>query len=269
MRVSSQFGKGANGRGWAKAVRSAVVLAVSVAIIAGCSSSNLEQGAEGTDAVDAQAPAIKVVKVAEIGKVQISEPREQVADVLASAKVNVVAKTTGDVQEVLKLRGERVTAGDVIVVLDDTDAQLQRKQAQLSYQGALQSLDAGRKQWSHNVLKMEQVLKQATQAYNKMRNDYDAGLVDKAALDQAENAWTNAKNELALLKETSVEGLELQVRSSELALELADRMLANHRIAAPIDGVLTMLNVEAGMTVGAGSMIGKSSRWIRSKSDRC
>lgn len=252
MSVSKPIEKGANA--WAKTVRTVVVLAVSAAIVASCTSSGPSQGA---DAVDVQAPAVKVVKVAEISKLQISEPREQVADVLASAQVSVVAKSTGDVRELLKSRGEQVAPGDVIVVLDDTDARLQQRQAQLSHEGAQQSLYSGRKQWAHNVTKMEQVLAQATKAYNKMRNDYDAGLVDKEALDQAENAWTNAKDELAMLKETSVEGLELQVRSSELALELSDRALANHRIDAPIGGLLTALNVEAGMTIGAGTVVGE------------
>jgi len=252
MHVASQTGKGARGR--SRPLRTLLLLTVGAMIMAGCSADNSAQGTQGTVAAEQLAP-VKSVKVAEIEKVQISEPREQVGDVLASAKVSVVAKTTGDVREVLKARGQQVAPGDVIIVLDDTDVLLQQRQAQLSYQSALQSLESGRKQWQHNVTKLEQALSQATKNYNKMRNDYDAGLVDKAALDQAENAWKNAKDELEMLKENSVEGLELQVRSSELALELSDRALANYRIAAPIGGVLTQLNVEPGMTVGAGTVV--------------
>jgi len=244
--------KGALGK---KAAKTIAILTLAAVIAVGCSSGNQEQGAETPGG--SEASARKQVKVETVAKVQISDPLEQVADVLASAQVSVIAKTSADVREVLKERGEAVQAGDVIVELDDTDALLQQRQALLGYESAKQSLSSGRKQWEHNVAKMEQVLSDATRMYNKMRNDYDAGLVDKAALDQAENAWKNARDELAMLKETSVEALELQVESSQLSVELAERALKHYKIAAPISGVLTGLNVQAGMTVAAGTPIGE------------
>lgn len=244
--------KGAIGK---KAAKTIAILTLAAVIAAGCSSGNQEQGAETPSG--SEASAIKQVKVETVEKVQISDPLEQVADVLASAQVSVIAKTSADVREVLKERGEAVQAGDVIVELDDTDALLQQKQALLGYESARQSLSSGRKQWEHNVAKMEQMVSQATKTYNKMRNDYDAGLVDKATLDQAEDAWKNARDELAMLKETSVDALELQVESSQLSVELSERALAHYKIAAPISGVLTRLDVQDGMTVGAGTPIGE------------
>lgn len=241
-----------------RTVRAAAVLAVCAAIVAGCASgAQPEQGAESSAAADSSPSAVKQVKVAEIAKVQIADPLEQVADVLASAQVSVVAKTNADVRTVVKERGDQVKRGEVLVELDDTDALLQQQQALLSREGALQSLESGRKQWAHNVSKMEQALAQATKHYNKTRNDYDAGLVDKFALDQAEDAWNNAKEELKMLKETSVDGLELQVKSSELSVELSERALSYHKITAPIDGILTGLSVQEGMTVGAGMAVGE------------
>ncbi len=238
-----------------KSIRAAAVLAVCAAIVAGCAAGAKQEQGAGTGS--AAAAAVKQVKVAEIAKVQISEPLEQVADVLASAQVSVVVKTNADVREAVKQRGDQVKQGEVLVVLDDTDALLQQQQALLSRESAEQSLASGRKQWAHNVAKMEQALVQATKNYNKTRNDYDAGLVDKTALDQAEDAWKNAKDELAMLKESSVDALELQVKSSELSVELSERVLANHRITAPIDGILTGLDVQQGMTVGAGMAVGE------------
>ncbi|WP_276353575.1 efflux RND transporter periplasmic adaptor subunit [Cohnella caldifontis] len=231
----------------------AAALVVSVALVAGCSA----QAGQGAEPTSTAAAAVKTVKVADIGKVQISEPREQVADVLASAQVNVVSKASADVREVLKERGSKVAKGDVLVSLDDTDALLQQEQARLSLESAQQSLDSGRKQWELNVKKVEQALSQATKNLNKTKNDYDQGLVGKTELDQAQNAYDNAKTELDLLKESSVTGLEMQVKSSELSVELSERSLANHQIKAPIDGVLTEMNVQAGMTVSPGFGIGQ------------
>jgi HlyD family secretion protein len=237
-----------------KLVQTAIVMAVGIALLAGCSSQAKEQEGElaSTSSID-----LKRVKTAEIVKVQISAPLEQVADVVASAQVDIVAKAGGDLQEIVQPRGAKVNKGDIIAILEDTDVRLQQEQALLSREGAGQALTAGKKQWQLNVEKMEQALTEVTKAYNKTKNDYDQGLADKTQLDQAESAYTNMKSELAFLKETSVTGLELQVKSAELSVAMTDRLLANHEIIAPIDGILTDLNVQAGMTVNPGYGIGR------------
>jgi len=249
----SNSNKGVKGR--ARMGSIAVVLAVGIAVIAGCSSQPKSEGA--ADAANANNAAAKTVKVAEIAKVQIAEPLEQVADVLASAQVNIVAKAGADVHQIVKKRGETVKAGDVIVALDDTDALLQQEQSLLSRESAALSLETGRKQWESNLAKMELALSEAAKNYNKMKNDYDAGLVGKSELNQAETAYTTAKDDLALLKETGVAGLEMQLKSSELSVVLSERALANYEIKAPISGVLTELAVQEGMTISPGFAIGE------------
>ena len=238
----------------AKTAGAAAALAVLAAVIAGCSAQPKEQGAGPAETASA---AVKTVKTAEIAKVQIAAPLEQVADVVASAQVSIVAKAGADVLEIPKKRGEKVAKGDVIVVLDDSDALLQRDQAVLSKESAQKGLATGRKQWQQNVTKMEQALADATKTYNKMKNDYDSGLVGKTELDQAENAYKNVKNDLANLKETSVDALEMQLKSAEMSLELSNRALAHYKIKAPIGGILTDLTVQEGMTLSPGISIGQ------------
>ncbi|TVX99749.1 efflux RND transporter periplasmic adaptor subunit [Cohnella terricola] len=240
----------------ARTVSIAVVLAAGIAVIAGCSSQPKTEGAAET-AANANQVAAKTVKVAEIAKIQIAEPLEQVADVLASAQVHIVAKAGADVQQIMKKRGETVKAGDVIVALDDTDALLQQEQSLLSRESAALSLETGRKQWESNLAKMELALSEATKNYNKMKNDYDAGLVGKSELNQAETAYTTAKSDLALLKETGVAGLEMQLKASQLSVVLSERALANYEIKAPISGVLSELTVQEGMTISPGFAIGE------------
>ena len=160
------------------------ILTVCVAVIAGCSSQASEQEAD-TNIADSTAHTVKVEQVV---MVQISEPLEQVANVVASAQVDIVAKAGADVLEILKVRGDQVVEGDVIITLDDTDARLQREQASLARASAEQSLISGKKQWQNSVAKLEQMVSDATRMYNKAQNDYDLGLIDKMALDQAESA---------------------------------------------------------------------------------
>jgi RND family efflux transporter MFP subunit len=241
-------------KGWGKPLAWSALLAA-LAIAAGCSAQPASQ--MGDAAGGAEQAQVKTVKVAEIQQVQIAAPQEQVADVLASAQVSVVAKAGADVKKIVTQRGETVEAGDVLVELDDTDALLQQEQARLQLESARLSLSTGRRQWEQNVAKMELALSEAAKAYNKAQNDYEKGLIGKSELNQAETAYKTAKSDLDLLLETSVSGLEMQVKSAELAVELADRALAHYRITAPISGVLTNLTVQEGMTISPGFMIGE------------
>ena len=242
-------------KGWRKPLVLSAVLAAFAIVAAGCSAQPEAQAA-GAAGEGGQA-AIKTVKIAEIQRMQIAAPQEQVADVLASAQVSVVAKAGGDVKKLVRERGETVQAGDALVELDDTDARLSREQAQLQLESARLQLESGRKQWEQNVAKLELAVAEAAKAYNKALNDYEKGLIGKSELNQAETAYKNAKADLDLLLETSVTGLELQAEAAELAVQLADRNLAHYRISAPIGGILTQLNVQEGMTVSPGFVIGE------------
>ncbi len=229
------------------------VAVLSFMVAAGCSAQKTEKSVQSA----AQQPAAKTVKVAAVGKVKIAEPVEQVADVLASAQVDIVSKTGADVLQLVKSRGDTVQKGELLVKLDDTDARLQRDKAALAVQSAKDALSSGKVDTANAVSKLEQTLAEATRAYNKTRNDYDRGLVDQTQLNQAQNAYTNTKNDLASLKQKSVTALELQLRSAELSLEQADRALSFCEIKSPISGIVTDLPVQAGMTVSAGFRIGQ------------
>lgn len=237
---------------WGKRIGLSILAVIGALAVAGCAA---EGGGTGELAAAAE-EGVKTVRVQPIAKMPVSGPIEQVADVVASGQVDIIAKTSADVVEVLAERGARVQKGDVLIRLDDTDAKLALDQARLAHKNAKQALETGTKQWRNNVERMEQALTEATRFYNKTRNDYDRGLVDKSELDQAENAYTNTQRELELLKETSVTALELQVENAQLALEMAERSLLHHEIKAPIDGVITHLDVQAGMTVMPGVALG-------------
>ena len=166
----------------------ALLAVIGMIAVAGCAAEGKEGGAA---AVAAAESGLRTVSVQPIVKKQISGPVEQIADVVASGQTDITAKTAADVLEVVAERGDRVQKGDVLIRLDDTDAALALDQARLAYENAKLALATGRKQWQHNVAQLEQALSEATKTYNKMRNDYDQGLVDKSDLDRAENAYTN------------------------------------------------------------------------------
>jgi multidrug efflux pump subunit AcrA (membrane-fusion protein) len=175
------------------------VVVLSAALAAGCGRS----AAAPQKQAAGQEQQIKTVKVAPIAKQTIGEPLEQVADVVSSIQLDVIAKSGGDVQEILKKRGDFVNKGDVIFKIDPTDVQLQREQGLLQQKSAQaqlikakQDLDNSKSDLQNAIAKAEQAVKDAEKNYNKLHNDYDAGLATKQQLDQAETQLNNLRMDL-------------------------------------------------------------------------
>jgi len=244
----------------------AAAVILTVAVAAGCTA-----GGEAPKPAAAQEQTIKTVKVQKITKQSIGDPLEQVADVVAATQLDVVAKAGGEIKEILKKRGDQVTAGEVLLRLDTVDARLQKEKVALqlySSQDALnkakQDLANSKTEMANSVKKMEQVLLDVTKAYNKAKNDYDQGLISKPQLDQAETAWKNQTMDLDLLKQKqktlettdNLSALETQVQSASLSMKELDRSLENLEVKAPVSGVLTELPLVVGQTIQPGMKVG-------------
>ncbi|MBD0381065.1 efflux RND transporter periplasmic adaptor subunit [Paenibacillus sedimenti] len=212
--------------------------------------------------------APRAVKTEVIAKRKISNPIEQVADVSAGTTLDVIAKANGEVTEVLKKRGEYVEKGDVLFVIDSKDAVSAKRKSELSLRSAQETLQQAkdnkvnnRKDLADNVTRSETAHKNAQQDYNKMRNDYDSGLVTQHQVDQSKQALDNAQmnlesaqNKLSAFDNTdSISAAQTQAESASLNLEDATRALDNYSIKAPGSGILTDFNIVVGQNVSAAA----------------
>jgi HlyD family secretion protein len=240
-------------------VAGAMVLAA--ALLAGCSAEPAQQPAAAAES------QVKSVKVAPVAKKSIGEPLEQVADISASVQMNIVTKVNGDVLEILKKRGDRVEKGDVLFRIDPTDLEIQKEKAQLSIAStqeqmskARQDLADGKQEMKDAITKMESALRDAEKGYNKLRNDYDLGLVPKIQLEQAETQLNSLRLDLEgmnrklknLENTNSLSQLEYGLKTADVSLRELDRGLSNTEVKATVGGVLTDLPVEIGMTLSPG-----------------
>ncbi len=235
-----------------------LVVLVSGALAAGCSVSNAGEGPRS-------------VRTEQAVKAKMSDQTEIDADVVSSSQVNVVAKVGGDVKELLKKRGDVVQQGEVILRIDSTDAQRNREKTELSRENLQAQLDktsqdlvTNKAVLKNTVEKLELTLADLEKTYNNTRNDYDSGLVTKTQLEKAETAvkttrldLDTAKKQLANLEQTdSLASLRIQLDSTEVSLRDIDKTLSDFEVKAPISGILTDFNPEAGMTVQAGYVAG-------------
>jgi HlyD family secretion protein len=241
---------------------------IGTALITGCTAKPAVE-VKPANAAEVQ---IKQVKVAKIEKKKIGEPLEQVADVVSSIQLDVTTKVGGDVVEILKKRGDSVEKGEVIFRLDPTDVLINKEKAQISLRSAgeqmtkaKEDLSNGMQELRNSIAQSEQAIKDEEKNYNKMRNDYDLGLITKHQLEQEETKVSTMKMNLDVLKSklatmektNSLAQLEQAVQSSNVSLRELDRTLDNMEVKASVSGVLTELPIEVGMTLPGGFRAGQ------------
>lgn len=239
-----------------------IALLTAAAVLASACSA---PGAKGAATVQL---APRAIKTDVIKKQKISNPIEQVADVAAGTTLDVVSKANGEVTEVLKKRGEYVEKGEILFVIDNKDALSAKRKSELSVRSAQESLQQAkdnkvnnRKDLLDNVTRSQTALKNAAQEYNKIRNEYDAGIAVQHQVDQSKQALDSAQMNLdaaqsklsAFDNSDSISSIQTQAESASLALEDATRSLENYQVKAPGNGILTDFNVAVGQTVAAAA----------------
>jgi membrane fusion protein (multidrug efflux system) len=130
-------------------------------------------GAPGMRPGGAGARRGQVLIPVEIGRVE----RRDMADfILASTTIealrviDVFAKTTGILEKLLVEEGDAVSAGDTLVVLDDREARLNLRRAEITYREAENSLGRSREMMSRNLISQEE-FETRQLAFEKARTD--------------------------------------------------------------------------------------------------
>jgi len=154
------------------------------------------------------------------------EPRTQ---------VKISADVMGKIVRLNVKEGDPVKKGQLMLQLDDTQYRSTLSQTQ----AALSSAKA-RNREAQNALKV------SSSTFERQKALYDQKLLSPAEWDQATQSHDAAQS-LAL---TSAE----EVSRSEAAMQGAADNLRKTRFEAPIDGVVSALNVEAGEIVIMGTM---------------
>ncbi|RNC29037.1 MAG: Nickel and cobalt resistance protein CnrB [Candidatus Dichloromethanomonas elyunquensis] len=143
----------------------------------------------------------------------------------ASETRNVFSNISGKVAKVNVSVGDQVKAGDVLFTLDDIDAQLQARQAQLNAEPSA-------------ITPAQVAYDEAAKNYERTKSLFDAGAVSQIDLDAAK-----AK------KDTTEAQLETAKRSAQITLDMANKKLSDTVIKAPISGIVSAKTVQEGDTV--------------------
>jgi HlyD family secretion protein len=233
------------------------ILSLGLALLTGCSLSKAP--AQASEQETSQQQQIKTVKVMEINKQKIGDPLELVAEVESSARLQVNTVVSGAVEQIFKKRGDIVKEGEVILRMNSKELEQQKAEGVIALQNAQANLDRTRKENTLSIFKMNENLASMTRSINKMKNDYDQGLITKDELDEKNKQLRNARVELNVLKEQqviSVNELKQQINDAQKLLQENIQAFKYVDVKAPANGVLSLMPIDMGMTLQAGAQVG-------------
>ena len=221
------------------------------------------------DAAPAKTAALQVQVIgAKTGSLSLD--RSASGTVKSSRDSNVAAQASGAVRSVLVQVGDSVTAGQVVIQLDDTALRQSLRSAQLQLQNAQINLSQASRNTGQNVNQLQAALTSALSSLSKAqqtatanRNLYSLGGISRAdlsasdaALAQAQSDVAQARNSLAQNGSSGTVSLPLlqnQVAQAQSSVQTAQDNLAHTQIRAPFAGVIASLPISVGEYVQTGT----------------
>lgn len=191
--------------------------------------------------------------------------------VVSEARVALGATLTGRVAEVRKRAGDTLAAGELLVLLEDTELAATERQAQAALQSAQARLDSQRR--LAGPLATQQLVQaraNAEAAQRELVRNQELlaqGFIGQARVDEIKRAADVARSAVTAAetqREAQVSGTELlqaqtRVAEAQAALALARARLAQTRITSPGAAVVLSRLVEPGQIVQPGTRLAELS----------
>ena len=193
-------------------------------------------------------------------------------EIRASEESSVSAKASGTARSVNADIGDFVSAGAVLLTIDDTDYRLQYNQAKAAHNSAVASYNSatnGSVKRNDNQLKAALDAAQldfndAQQNYDRQKTLYDMGAISeiefngaKTRLENSKLNLDNAKSNYNLTKDVlngeTEATAKAAVDSAKAALDIAQHALTNTTVTAPISGYISAKNINKGQMVSPGT----------------
>jgi len=213
----------------------------------GCSKSETAQ-ARGREA------AVRRVSIEEVRQESIRRSVEVVGTLAAVDQVTISSEADGKVSRILADLGDRVSAGETIIRLDNEKQQYSSDQQKAALARALAQYGAPDPQHLPEIEKTPDVQKaaaeltQVRQAFERAQELHKRALIPKQQLDDAE-AMLQAKQAAYDSSLQNAKNLRASIQASEASAKLADRQLRDTDIRAPFDGIVERRLVNLGELV--------------------
>lgn len=186
----------------------------------------------GTAKVDR--PTVSGVSTMTVELNQTGHFHDSTATVTAKSTSLVASRIMGPVTELYAGEGDRVTAGQLLLVIDSQEINKKVAAAEAGHREALQAL---------NAAEQNKLLAETT--YQRFRNMYDEKALSQQELDKVETQ----KNVAAI----EYERMQEMVKRAEAGMAEATVFLGYRNVASPVDGVVTGKFIDPGTMAMPGT----------------
>lgn len=216
---------------------------------------------------DGRAVAVRAVRI-QRRELLLTIPATSTGIVESALEIRVKAEVAGKVVRILIDEGDRVRAGQTLVILDQKEAEARVNLVQSNLRVArarLAQIEAGVQmlaaQVETRIAETSARLNKAAKSFERARNLSAEGAIAQEQLDLAgtEQEVARAAYEAALanrdqlhVKRSEIEAAKAAVEQEESSLKLEEVGLAKTVVVSPIDGIVTKRHVSVGETVGLG-----------------
>ena len=168
--------------------------------------------------------------------------------------IDVLPGGSGKVTEITAAEGQHVNKGDVLFLVDNTDAGLALAQAQAGYDAAAAAFASAKKASEQNtgVAPAEIEYNDASNNFKRMQELYAASVISQVDFENAKSRMDSAQSKLQAARngqDGNYDMTKAQMDSAKAALDIAQKRYDDCAVTAPITGLVTDINVEVGQTV--------------------
>ncbi|MCB9033463.1 MAG: efflux RND transporter periplasmic adaptor subunit [Chitinophagales bacterium] len=167
-------------------------------------------------------------------------------------EVKISSDVSGEIIELNVAEGQIVKKGQLL-------ARIQAESYVAFVDQSTANLNSSKSTVANLQARLQQVeaqLLNAESAYNRSKGLYDKKIISKSDLENAEAAYQSAKAEYKAAQK-SIDGANYNVKAAQAAIKDAKNNLNKTAIYAPMDGVISLLNVKKGeKVVGTLQMAG-------------
>lgn len=174
--------------------------------------------------------------------------------------INIGTEVAGRVKEIRATEGSRVTKGDTLIVIDDTEYSIQLRQATAnlaSFESAYRLAVKGSRK--EDILQAEAAFKTAESDFQRMKDLLGSQTITQKQYDEAYNRYVSAQQTYEKLKSGSRrEEIDAASQKRDYAAAQVEWFKKKNRdcfILAPSNGTLTLKAVEPGEFVGVGATV--------------
>lgn len=172
----------------------------------------------------------------------------------ALSTIDVMPGGSGKVIEIPAAEGQHVAKGDVIFQVDNADAALALAQAKAGYDAAAAAFSIAEKasQQNTSVAPAEIEYTDARNNYVRMQELFAANAISQVDLENAKSRMDSAESKLQAARNGqsgNYDTAKAQMDSAKAALDIAQKRFDDCAVTAPIDGMVTHINVEVGQMV--------------------